>query len=182
MSGLSSPLPVFSYGTKTLIVTVIVSFRLRTPLQGGRSADWAARQTIQIDSALQPRQITSEPEVWKIVVAASAAADVEEACRQSKRWLNPERRGRPYVQDLFDHAAAFVRAKKQNVYYPRRPSGDEQRVIFFARAMAGISLGLSPNTGIDRLRKIKHGGKCPCIHCDSKRWDRIQREVYKLGL
>jgi hypothetical protein len=142
-------------------------------------ADWAARRKIQLDRELQPKTLISEPDTWHALVAANTAADVQRACRESKRWLKPNWNGRPYVQDLYDHADEFVRAKKQNVYYSRRRSGDEQRVTFFARAMAGISLGLSPNTGIDRLRKIKHGGKCPCIHCDFARWDRIHRQIYK---
>jgi hypothetical protein len=112
-------------------------------------------------------------------VAAHTAEGVRQACQQSRSWLNPAWQGRPYVKDLYDHAGQFVRAK-QDPYYPRRESGDLKRVTFFARAMAGIAVGISPSTAVDRLRKLKHGPKCPCVHCDMERWDRMDRTVYRL--
>lgn len=142
--------------------------------------DWLARSKAQIQRELRPNVPLSEPIVWKALVTAKTAADVQRAYRGSRRWLNPAWQGRPYVQDLYDHAEEFIRAK-QDVYYPRRDSSDVKRVTFFARAMAGISLGISPITAIDRLRKLKHGEKCPCVNCDVKRWDRIERQIYKIS-
>ena len=140
--------------------------------------DWLARSKAQIQRELRPQVPLSEPRIWRALVTAKTAADVQKACRESRRWLNPEWQGRPYVQDLSDHAEQFIRAKR-DVYYPRRDSGDVKRVTFFARAMAGISLGVSPITAIDRLRKLKHGEKCPCVNCDLERWDRIERQIYE---
>jgi hypothetical protein len=142
--------------------------------------DWIARHQVEIDRELRPKVPVSESQIWRALVAARRVADVRKACRDSQRWLNPEWGGRPYVQDLTDHAEKFLRAK-QDVYYPRRDSSDEKRVIFFARAMAGITLGISPSTSVDRLRKLKHGTRCPCVQCDLKRWDRIERQVYKFS-
>lgn len=141
--------------------------------------DWLARRKMEIDREVKPRVSVSEPTVWTALVNAQTAEDVRKACRQSKRWLNPKWQGRAYVQKLFDHAKEFVLAKNTNTYYPRSQSGDEKRITFFARAMAGIEMGLSPNTAIDKLRKMKHGEQCPCINCDSARWDRIDRQMYK---
>lgn len=140
--------------------------------------DWLARQKAQIELALRPKAPISEPEVWRAVVTPRMADEVRAACRQSKRWLNPKWQGKVYVQDLYDHAEQFIQAKK-DPYYPKRESGDEKRVAFFARVMAGISLGISPGTSVDRLRKMKHGRKCPCIGCDLARWDRIDHLRHK---
>jgi hypothetical protein len=141
--------------------------------------DWAGRRRIGLERGLRPKVSLAEPKVWRALVAARTAIDLREVCRKSKRWLNPKWEGRPYVQDLHDHAEQFLRAK-EDVYYPRRDSADEKRVKFFARAMSGITLGISPITAIDRLRKMKHGRKCPCVHCDIKRWDRIDTTIYRL--
>jgi len=143
--------------------------------------DWIARRRAETNRELRPKVRLSEPQVWRALVAARTAADVRKACRKSERWLNPQWGGRPYVQDLYDQAERFIRAK-QDVYYPRRDTGDVKRVIFFARAMAGITLGLSASTAVDRLRKLKHGRGCPCVQCDLKRWDRIERQVYKFSV
>src|SRR5271167_2320775 len=105
--------------------------------------DWLARNKAQIQRELRPNVPLSEPRIWQALVTAKTAAEVQKACRESRRWLNPDWQGRPYVQDLYDHAEEFIRAKK-DVYYPRRDSSDGKRVTFFARAMAGISLGMSP--------------------------------------
>jgi hypothetical protein len=137
-------------------------------------------QKRQIEQDLKIKPSDAEPAVWRALVAARTTADVQRACRASEKWLNPEFQGRPYVQDLNDHASEFVRAKTQNPYYPRRELGDEKRITFFARAMSGVSLGISPNTAIDRLRKYQHGRKCPCVHCDLKRWDRVDDLIYSV--
>jgi hypothetical protein len=140
--------------------------------------DWLALQKAQLERELRPKVSNSEPSTWRALVSARTADEVREAFQKSERWLNPRWQGRAYVQDLHDGALQFVQAKR-DIYYPRRESGDEKRVVFFARAMAGISLGISPRTSIDRLRKMKHVRNCPCIHCDLKRWERIDEVRYK---
>jgi hypothetical protein len=132
----------------------------------------------QIERDLKRKPNDSEPAVWRALISARTATEVRQACSESKQWLNPEWHGRPYVKDLHEHAEAFVRAKK-SPYYPRQDSSDQKRAMFFARAMAGIALGLSPETAIDRLRKYQHGPKCPCVHCDLKRWNRIDVQIYE---
>lgn len=140
---------------------------------------WVEQERKELERDLRPRIPDSEPPIWHSLVTAEKAADIRKACQESKRWLNPKWQGRPYVRELYDHAEQFVRAKR-SPYYPRRNSGDEKRIIFFARAMAGISLGLSPNTSIHKLRKIRHGAKCPCVNCDLGRWDRIDQKSYQV--
>jgi hypothetical protein len=139
-------------------------------------------------------QARAEPQIWLALVQAFEAQDsarVREACRQSKRWLNPKWgggsivtsrgtrwMGRPYVSLLGEKAEQFVRAS-QDAYYPRRDSRDSKRPAFFARAMAGISCNISPVTAVHRLRKLKHGRKCPCVHCKADHWNRYYKLLYR---
>jgi hypothetical protein len=139
---------------------------LKASLGEGLSAlkDWQIAQTahqIEVELAFKHERELNEPEVWTALVQAKSADKVREACRQSKRWLNPAWRGRAFVQILAEKAQQFVRAKK-DPYYPRRDSGDAKRVVFFARALAGIECGISPSTAVDRLRKMRHEPQ-PCV-------------------
>lgn len=139
--------------------------------------EWVPFRSGQIRWQLTRRKPLSEPEVWRQLVQAQTAEQVRKACEESKRWLNPKA-GRPYVQLLHDKAEQFVRAKKY-AYYPRRASGDVKRIAFFARVMAGITLGISPITAVDRLRKMKHGRGCPCVNCHREQWDKLYLAFYK---
>jgi uncharacterized C2H2 Zn-finger protein len=124
----------------------------------------------------------AEPEVWQLLVEGVQAGDpirVRSACRQSKRWLNPEWRGREFVKLLSEEAEQFVCAKN-DPFFPHGPypSSDRKRVTFFARAMAGISCGISPSTSVGRLRKMKHGAECPCVNCKSDSSESLYRGLY----
>lgn len=142
----------------------------------GARASSIARVEKQIKLAQGHKDLESlaEPDVWNALVEARTADDVRRACRKSKRWLNPEWAGRVYVQRLSEKAEQFVRAKN-DPYYPRsaRRSSDMKRVTFFARVMAGVTLGISPSTAVDKLRKVKHGEGCVCVHCDRELADRM---------
>jgi hypothetical protein len=138
----------------------------------------AAEIEVEEKSRLREREL-AEPQVWKRLVRATTAERVRDACHRSKRWLNPNWRGRPFVSLLSEKAEQFVRAKDDR-FYPRaqHPSSDRKRVVFFARAMAGISCGISPSTAIGRLRKMKHGRECSCVNCSSARWENLYRAIY----
>ncbi len=131
------------------------------------------------DYSLRHEHELAEPEVWKGLVRARTAEQVRQACRQSKRWLNPKWRGRAFVQLLFEKAEQFVRAKGDQ-FYPRapHPSSDRKRVVFFARGMAGLSCSISPSTAVGLLRKLNHGRKCPCVNCNSERWEKLHKATY----
>ena len=53
------------------------------------------------------------------------------------------------------NAAAFLSMKK-NARFPRSTYADDARVDYLARGMAGVLCGVSPMTGIERLRNMKH--------------------------
>ena len=46
---------------------------------------------------------------------------------------------------------------KKNKRFPKSPYGDDSRLEFLARGMAGVIVDLSPMTGVERLRNMKHG-------------------------
>jgi hypothetical protein len=139
----------------------------------------------EIKSEEQSRQRErelAEPEVWQALVhsfEAEDAAGVRKACQRSKRWLNTEWKGRDFVLLLVEKAEQFVRAK-DDPFYPHapHPSSDRKRVTFFARAMAGVSCGLSPSTAVGRLRKMKHGRECRCVNCNSQHWQQLYETIY----
>jgi len=146
--------------------------------------------------ALERDRALAEPETWRALVHAFETKDadgVRKACQKSRRWLNPKWgggiisggsygrgvwMGRPYVDLLAEKAEQFVHAS-QDAYYPRRNSRDEKRPEFFARAMAGINCGIAPITAIHRLRKLKHGRKCPCVHCRADHWTGYYKGLYR---
>jgi hypothetical protein len=84
-----------------------------------------------------------------------SARRVREVCRESKFWLNPKApRGRPFVGCLYKNAGKLVKAKS-DPRYPKsaRPSSLEKRLRFLARALAGITVGMSPRRAINILEE-----------------------------
>jgi len=116
-----------------------------------RSRKKLAKKQIELwDSPGHP----AEPDTWERLKRATKPEQVRTICSQSRHWLNPKRSELGQVLDK--HTKQFLEAKADPAY-PRskRGSSDEKRIQFLARAMAGISLGLSPVTGVDLLRKAK---------------------------
>ena len=95
-----------------------------------------------------------EPDIWVRLKRATTAQQVRRVCSQSRHWLNPKRSELGRI--LYKHAEQLLEAKTDPAY-PRseRGSSEDKRIQFLARAMAGISLGMSPATGVDLLRKAK---------------------------
>lgn len=112
------------------------------------------------------RPLPSEKTLWDSLMRARTIPQVRATCAKSRSWLNPEWQGKVFVQKLHQHADQFLLAKR-DLRYPRsnRPSSDDRRILFFARAMAGITLGRSPNTAIRMLGATRHGPNCPCPLC-----------------
>ena len=112
----------------------------------------------------------AEPEVWEQVKRAQKPNQIREACDTSPFWLNPTASRSPLVGDLRIHASEFLAAKKYRYPKSNRPSSEEKRILHFARAMAGITQGISPARGIDLLRNLEHGKNCQCVSCMAKRY------------
>jgi hypothetical protein len=116
------------------------------------------------------RRRPAEPEVWEEVKRARTVNQVQRACDNSAFWLNPKASGgSPLVEDLRIHTLDFLTAKKYRYPKSNRPSSEKKRILHFARAMAGITQGISAARGIDLLRNLEHGKNCPCVSCMVKR-------------
>lgn len=118
----------------------------------------------------EPRDLASEPELWKTLCRlGTGAAEIRNICRESK-YLKPYT-SYPCPTALFLHAKEFCEAKRDERYpdggKQNRKSSEDKRVDYLARVMAGISLPkpMSPSTADDVLRKIKHPGTCTCWRC-----------------
>lgn len=124
--------------------------------------------------------VPAERELWARLLEAKKPSEVRSICRRPRYWLNPKWGGRPYVQALHDHAAEFLKAKNGSRFpCSSRPSSDEKRLDYLARAMAGISCGVSGRTAVNLLAGIKHTKECPCWRCSNKR---LQEAIEKLRL
>ncbi len=120
--------------------------------------------------AAKPRDLPPEPEFWKALTSLRTTPSA--LCRLAKQ---SQFLGGFYLNVFLSHAKEFCQSK-QDVRYPRaglrkrsrmRPTSEDKRADYFARAMAGLSLRkvLSPATTVDLLRKLKHGKGCPCWQC-----------------
>lgn len=123
--------------------------------------------------------IPGERDLFDALVRAKTAAQVRRICKRSKFWLKfrLDFPGGRFFEDfsacprlLYDKAEEFCRAKLDPRYPARdaRPSGDDRRIEYFARVMAGLSLlpkPYKPSYAVDILRKKKHKRGCPCGRC-----------------
>ena len=85
---------------------------------------------------------------------------------------------------------------KKNERFPKSTYGDDSRIEFLARGMAGVMINLSPLTGVERLRNMEHGpggpfwveresdrplppGKqhCRCWRCGLKRGTELTKSM-----
>jgi len=122
-----------------------------------------------------------EPGLWDALIRARTPEAVRRVCKRWEKWLHPGSGLRVYPQRLAKHAREFLKIMR-NDRYPRspRPSSDEKRLDFFARGMAGVDVGISPLTAIDRLRKMKHTRTCECWRCYWKRMKEFERFMSKV--
>lgn len=99
--------------------------------------------------------------VWDDLVGAGTYAAVRKACGRWAQLSDVRRSGTtPFPRHIVQNAASFL-SMKHNVRFPRSTYGDDARVDYLARGMAGVMCGVSPMTGIERLRNIKHDRSGP---------------------
>jgi hypothetical protein len=130
---------------------------------------------------MRPEEIAEQSqrrEIWNDLVRAMTKKGIRRVCR---RWvklpdLNPARAFAPhYIQE---YASEFLKIKR-SPQFPRANYTDDSRLRYLARGMAGVMARVSPMTGIERLRNMKHarGGplwnrvtrQCECWHCQIER-------------
>jgi hypothetical protein len=134
--------------------------------------------------------IPAERHLWEALKRAQTAAQVRRIVSQSKEWLRPRLEFPdggymeywPFRRALYARAGEFCKSKLDR-RYPRRDkreSGDYRRIEYLARVLAGLTLGLSPSTGVERLRKLIHARRCDCWRCTSKIRPRYRRTLAQL--
>ena len=155
--------------------------------------EWADSQRneeiIWLESLLKPARPKAQAagkKIWRDLLRATTYADVRKACG---RWSRlPAVRVAaltPVPDDVRTNAAQFL-FMKRNKRFPHSNYGDDARLEYLARGMAGVLVGLSPMTAIERLRNMKHdssgplwrvepGGLqyCCCWRCSIRRSDRV---------
>ena len=136
---------------------------------------WQPWQEIRIK--YRTRGKPAEPKVWELLKLARTTNQIRRACDASLVWLNPKANASPFVADLRTHASAFLSAKKYRCPSSNRDSSAEKLVVHSARAMAGIMVGISPVTAIDRLRNLKHGKRCECVNCKIRRTANLLKPI-----
>jgi len=123
--------------------------------------------------------IRGESHLFHALVGATTAPQVRRICKRSKFWLKfrMDWPGGSFFEDftacprlLYDQAEEFCLAKLDPRYPARdkRPSGDDRRIEYFARVMAGLSMlpkAYKPSYAVEVLRKIKHKNGCQCWRC-----------------
>jgi hypothetical protein len=136
--------------------------------------DWNRKVRDQYYSRFDHKTYTTEaikPEchLWEALKRARTARRVRWICAQSK-W-------RSRLSMLYEHAEKFICALNEDDRYPRKASTkDDQRLLYCARVMAGISCRIPPGTAVDKLRKLKYGKvrSCDCTDCTSIKKELVQ--------
>lgn len=142
--------------------------------------------------------------IWADLVRASTYAALRKACGRWAEFPDIRRSGMAAFPDHIVQNAAQFLLMKQNKRFPRSTYGDDARIDYLARGMAGVLVGRSAMTGVERLRNMKHGPggplwvtkqenyvlpekeqHCGCWRCRNKSFDhvaKISRTGYENGL
>lgn len=122
----------------------------------------------------------AEEHLWADLMRAETADQVTAVCDKSSFWLNPKRGAIEFYRLLTERAEDFLAAKR-DPRWPRsdRPTNAGRRNRFLARALAGITTGLSIRTAQDllagadkRSREAIYHPVCECGHREKDHTDR----------
>jgi hypothetical protein len=134
-------------------------------------------------------------EIWDNLIQARTHAAIRKACEQWSK-LSDVRASRliPYPEHVRANTGQFL-SMKRNERFPRSNYGDDARIEYLARGMAGVLVGVSPMTAIERLRNLKHAPvgplwntgerRCHCWRCNlrgSNKSSKITQSWYENGV
>jgi hypothetical protein len=169
--------------------------------QPPRSMDrwWAEREKEDeirfLEMELHPPGIEAmdkRQKIWEDLVEAATYSALRKACGRWAQLADVRGSGTtPFPRHVVRNAGAFLSMKK-NARFPRSTYADDARVDYLARGMAGVLCGVSPMTGIERLRNMKHDlngplwvtregndalpkgeQRCGCWRCNIERSSRV---------
>jgi hypothetical protein len=131
-----------------------------------------------LERTLIPRKIHAQVqrrEIWDDLIRANTYAALRKACERWSKLSDVRASGLiPFPEHVQANAGQFLSMKRNN-RFPRSNYGDDARIDYLARGMAGVLVGVSPMTAVERLRNSKHapGGalwntderRCGCWRC-----------------
>lgn len=134
--------------------------------------------------AMKPKEIHAKAarrEIWRSLWSAKSSRVLKRVCDEWRALPDVQGHGLSCFADhVMANAKEFL-AMTANARFPKAPASDDSRLVTISRGMAGVMAGVSPMTGIERLRNMKHrsGGSlwnkefkcCRCWRCEQKRWD-----------
>jgi hypothetical protein len=161
--------------------------------------EWArgqkANEIADLEKYLNPSKIPLERErrnLWDALWRAQTVPMLTKTCEEWASLRDVRGQGLAvFPNHVLANAREFLRMK-QDIRFPKSdsPAVDESRLEYLARGMAGILADVSPMTGIERLRNMKHtrGGPlwkkdpdsreyCNCWRCGLAR----SRPAYKFS-
>lgn len=97
----------------------------------------------------------AEQVVWRQLNWATSPDAIAIACELSVLWLNPKENPRPFTVKLAENPVEFLKAKTYRCPSSARPSREDNKILHFARAMAGIMVGTGAIRAIDLIR-LRH--------------------------
>lgn len=147
-------------------------------------------QIASLERQLRPRTIYAQAErreIWRALVRARTVMAVQQACQRWESLADVRGLGFTcFAAHTSTNAKEFLEMRK-NVRFPQSDYADESRLEYIARGMAGVMVGKSPMTAIERLRNMKHrpGGAlwsdeeniCKCWRCENQRWRDLYQKI-----
>src|SRR4029077_3646573 len=117
-----------------------------------------------LERQLRPPSIDARAarrKIWVDLVRADSYSALRKVCGRWARLPDVRRRGMtPFPRHVAENAAQFL-SMKNNKRFPRSDYGDDSRLEYLARGMAGVLCGVKAMTGIERLRNMKHDRNGP---------------------
>jgi hypothetical protein len=139
--------------------------------------EWSLKTGKDFASRVVQREVVTErilPEfdLWSALKNATSARQVQRVCRQSQ-W-------RSSLKMLHEKAAQFVEALRGPRYPRKAKTKDDQRLLYCARVLAGISCRVPFETAVDKLRKLQHPSMrvCKCVECQNRKGALLQDILY----
>ena len=141
-------------------------------------AEGVRQQKIADLIAMKPREIQKRAErrdIWQSLWQSRSAVSLNRAC---DRWESLEDviglGFTAFPHHVRANARSFL-ALTGDTRFPRSVAADDSRLNYLARGMAGVLEGVSPMTGVERLRNMSHKqgglfwdeatGVCRCWRC-----------------
>jgi hypothetical protein len=147
-------------------------------------SEWHRASEIRdLEQVLTPPKFEAQAnrrKIWDELVKAATYSSLRKVCGRWAQIPDVRRAGlTPFPKHVLENAGQFI-SMKTNKRFPRSRYGENARLDYLARGMAGAIVGVSGMTGIERLRNMKHDSSgplwnraeahCSCWRCSIKRW------------